>query len=226
MNGGAPAWSPEALRLLAPAWLYALLLVVGMLAAGALAGHALARMRFRWRDPLFWFALALLLMPDHLILPSLHLSSAPGGTLEGQFAWRIAGSHHLRLHLALALFVLRLCFRRVPPDCEGAALLEGAGPWQIFCRAALPLTTPVIALLALFVSRAVFDALHDLTALSGALNATGLARGGRIDFLALARDWRNGELAGILVGTAPFPLVFLFGLRLLWQAGPGGGIRA
>lgn len=226
MNGGAPAWSPEALRLLAPAWLYALLLVVGMLAAAALAGHALACMRFRWRDSLFWFALALLLMPDHLILPSLHLSSAPGGTLEGQFAWRIAGSHHLRLHLALALFVLRQRLRRVPPDHEGAALLEGAGPWQSFCRAVLPLTTPVMALLAIVLSRAVFDALHDLPALSGALNATGLARGGRIDFLALARDWRNGEVAGILVGTAPLPLVFLFGLRRWSRGRVSGGIRA
>lgn len=225
MNGGTPAWSPEALRLLAPAWLYALLMVVGMLAAGALAGHALARMRFRWHGPLFWSALVLLLMPDHLILPSLHLASAPGGTLEGQFAWRIAGSHHMRLHLALGVLLLRQCFRRVPADCEGAALLEGAGPWQGFCRAALPLTTPVIALLAFFVSRAVFDAVHELPALSGALNATAFARGGTIDFLPVARHWRNDGVAGILVGTVSLPLVFLFGLSRVSRGRVSGGIR-
>lgn len=225
MNGGAPAWSPEALRVVALVHLYALVAVVGMLAVCTLAGHALARMRFRWRDPLLWSALLLLLMPDHLVLPSLHLSSAPGGTPEGQFAWRVLGSHHMRLHLALGVFLLRQCFRRVPADCEGAALLEGAGHWQGFCRAALPLTTPVIALLAFFVSRAVFDAVHELPALSGALNATAFARGGMIDVLAVARDWRNGGLAGILVGTAPLPLVFLFGLNRVSRGRMSGGIR-
>lgn len=226
MNGGAPAWLPAALPPVALACLYATLVVVGMLAVCTLAGHALARMRFRWHGPLFWSALVLLLMPDHVLLPALHLSSAPGGTLEGQFAWRIAGSHHMRLHLALGVFLLRQCFRRVPADYEVAAQLEGAGPLQGFCRAALPLATPVIALLALFVSRAVFDAVHELPALSGALHESALARGGMIDFLALARDWRNSEVAGILVGTAPLPLVFLFGLRPWSRGRVSGGIRA
>ena len=226
MNGGSPAWLPAALPAVALAWIYATLVVVGMLALSTLAGHALARMRFRWHGPLFWSALVLLLMPDHVLLPALHLSSAPGGTLEGQFAWRIAGSHHMRLHLALGVFLLRQRFRRVPADYESAAWLEGAGPWGGFCRAALPLTTPVIALLALFVSRAVFDAVHELPALSGALHEIAVARGGMIDFLAVARDWRNSELAGILVGTAPLPLVFLFGLRRWSRGRVSGGIRA
>ena len=104
MNGGTPAWLPAAFPPVALAWLYASLVVVGMLALCTLAGHALARMRYRWHGPLFWSALVLLLMPDHVLLPSLHLSSAPGGTLEGQFAWRVAGSHHMRLHLALRRF--------------------------------------------------------------------------------------------------------------------------
>ncbi|MCY3719448.1 MAG: ABC transporter permease subunit [Anaerolineaceae bacterium] len=218
MNGGPPAWLPAALPAVALAWIYATLVVVGMLALSTLAGHALARMPFRWHGPLFWLALVLLLMPDHVLLPSLHLASAPGGTLEGQFAWRIAGSHHMRLHLALGVLLLRQCFRRVPAEYERAAQLEGAGPWQGFFRAALPLATPVIALLALFVSRAVFDAVH-------ALHESALARGGMIDFLALARDWRNSEVAGILVGTAPLPLVFLFGLRRWSRGRVSGGIR-
>lgn len=225
MNGGAPAWLPAALPAVALAWIYATLVVVGMLALPTLAGHALARMPFRWHGPLFWSALVLLLMPDHVLLPALHLSSAPGGTLEGQFAWRIAGSYHMRLHLALGVLLLRQCFRRVPAEYESAARLEGAGPWQGFCRAALPLATPVIALLALFVSRAVFDAVHELPALSGALHESALARGGMIDFFALARDWRNSEVAGILVGTAPLPLVFLFGLRRWSRGRVSGGIR-
>lgn len=225
MNGGTPAWLPAALPAVALAWIYATLVVVGMLALCTLAGHALARVPFRWHGPLFWSALVLLLMPDHVLLPALHLSSAPGGTLEGQFAWRIAGSHHMRLHLALGLVLLRQCFRRVPAEYESAAQLEGAGPLQGFCRAALPLATPVIALLALFVSRAVFDAVHELPALSGALHEAALARGGMIDFLALARDWRNSEVAGILVGTAPLLIIWFFSLRLLSQGRPAGGIR-
>ena len=225
MNGGAPAWSPEALRVVALTRFGALPAVVGILAVCALAGHAGARMRFRWRGPLFWAALVLLLIPDHVILPAQVVSSAAGRTLGGQFVWRILGSHHLRLHLALGLLLLRQCFRHIPVEYEEAAWLEGAGPWRAFCRVELPRATGALALLAIFLSRAVFDALHEFPALPPALRATDFAAGGISGLIAPARDWRNDELAGILVGTVPLLLVWLFGRRQLLRRRVSAGIR-
>ncbi len=229
MNGGTPGWSPEELRVVALAHFYALLVVVGILATCALAGHACARMRFRWRSPFLWAALALLLMPDLMILPSLLVSSSPGGgqaeTLQGQLAWRIVGSHHMRLHLALGVLLLRQCFRHVPVEYEEAALLEGAGPWQGFCRAALPMTTLAITLLAMFVSRAVFDAVHEFLSPHSAFRAIDFAPGSMIDFFTTARDWRNGDVVVIIVGIAPLPVLCFFGLRRLSQGRAVGGIR-
>lgn len=229
MNGAAPYWSPEALRLFALAHLYAVFAVVGILAMCALAGYAWARMRFRWRGPFLWAALALLLMPDQIILLSLLVSSSFGRgqaeTLLGVLAWRIVGSHYMRLHLAFGVLLLRQCFRHLPVEYEEAALLEGAGPWQGFCRAALPPATLAIALLAIFVSRAVFDAVHLHLSSHPAFAATGFAPGRILDFFAAARDWRNGEVAGILVGIVPLPLVCFFGLRRLSQGRAVGGIK-
>ena len=225
MNGGAPGWAPEALRVVALTRFGALLAVVGLLAVCALAGHAGARMRFRWRGPLFQAALVLLLIPDHVILPAQVVSSAAGRTLGGQFVWRILGSHHIRLHLALGLLLLRQCFRYVPVEYEEAAWLEGAGPWRAFCRAALPRTTLALALLAVFVSRAVFDAAHAFLSFFPGFTASGFAPDSMIYFFAVARDWRNGDVAGILVGTVPLLVVCLFGLRHWSRGRAGGGIR-
>ncbi|HEX9387515.1 MAG TPA: carbohydrate ABC transporter permease [Anaerolineales bacterium] len=41
-------------------------------------------------------------------------------------------------------------FRNLPKEIEEAALIDGAGPWQIFLEIYLPLSKPVIATVALF----------------------------------------------------------------------------
>lgn len=41
-------------------------------------------------------------------------------------------------------------FRNLPKEIEEAALIDGAGPWQIFFKIYIPLSTPVIATVALF----------------------------------------------------------------------------
>lgn len=41
-------------------------------------------------------------------------------------------------------------FRNLPKEIEEAALLDGAGPWQIFFQIYIPLSKPVIATVALF----------------------------------------------------------------------------
>ena len=41
-------------------------------------------------------------------------------------------------------------FRNLPKEIEEAALIDGAGPWQIFLQIYLPLSKPMIATIALF----------------------------------------------------------------------------
>jgi multiple sugar transport system permease protein/putative aldouronate transport system permease protein len=41
-------------------------------------------------------------------------------------------------------------FRNLPKEIEEAALIDGAGPWQIFLQIFLPLSKPMIATIALF----------------------------------------------------------------------------
>jgi multiple sugar transport system permease protein len=55
------------------------------------------------------------------------------------------------------VFLLRQFFLTMPRELEDAALIDGAGPWQVFCRIVLPLSQPVLAALAIFAFRSAWN---------------------------------------------------------------------
>jgi multiple sugar transport system permease protein len=58
---------------------------------------------------------------------------------------------------AFGVFLLRQFFLTMPRDLEDAALIDGAGPWQVFSRIILPLSQPVLAALAIFAFRSAWN---------------------------------------------------------------------
>ncbi|MGW1007391.1 carbohydrate ABC transporter permease [Streptomyces sp. NPDC002520] len=116
----------------------------------AMAGYAFARMRFRGSGLLFGLFLSVLmvpglvfLIPQYMIIQDLGwLNSLQGLTVPGMFS-------------AFGTFLLRQFFMALPHDVEEAARLDGANPWQIFWRIALPLARP--GLLALTILTALWS---------------------------------------------------------------------
>lgn len=112
----------------------------------------------------------------------------------------------------------------VPPSLYEAAILDGASPWQMFCRITYPLLTPIIAVVMTFSVLFTFTDFQLIWVLTrgGPVNATHL-------MATLSYQWgilggRLGEGAAVATAMVPFLLACImiswFGLqRRKWQYG-------
>jgi len=108
---------------------------------GALAGYALARLRFPGRDLIFAIFLASIMVPTEITVVPMLIAMI-------QIGW--ANSYQALILPTIAnvfaVYIFRQFFLTFPRELEDAALIDGAGRFQIFWRIALPLArAPLIA---------------------------------------------------------------------------------
>lgn len=125
----------------------AILSVIGNLLACSLTAYAFARLQFRLKW--FWFALML----GTLMLP-YHVTLVPQYILFLNLGWV---NTYLPLIVpkflavdAFFIFLMVQFFRGIPREIDEAATMDGCGPWRIYWRIMLPLSTPVLATAAIF----------------------------------------------------------------------------
>lgn len=95
------------------------------------------------RDVIMWFLVFAMLFSGGLIpwyqtMKALKLTNNIWGLVLGN-----------SLPIFNVILVMNY-FRNLPKEIEEAALIDGAGPWQIFLKIYIPLSKPVIATVALF----------------------------------------------------------------------------
>lgn len=108
------------------------------------AGFALAQLKVRGRNAVFYLILAqLFLPPSALILPNYLIVHRVGltDTLTALALPYVAS--------ATGAFLLRQGFLQVPRELLEAARVDGATPWQILWKVYLPLVRPHLAAFAL-----------------------------------------------------------------------------
>ena len=111
---------------------------------GSMAAFALSRYRIPLRRTLILLMLGgNLLPPQILLVPVAKLSQVFG--LYDSLATLIAVE--IGFGLGFYVFVLQGFMRTIPAEIQQAALLDGAGPFQIYWRIVLPLTRPALAAL-------------------------------------------------------------------------------
>ncbi len=111
------------------------------------AAFAFAWLKFRGRDALFIFLVALLVVPiQTTLIPVLRFLADVHlvGTFPG--IWLA----HSAYGLPLAIFLLRNFFATLPKELIESARLDGASNMHIFIRMVLPLSVPALASLAIF----------------------------------------------------------------------------
>ncbi|MDQ8703464.1 carbohydrate ABC transporter permease [Streptomyces sp. LHD-70] len=185
-------------------------------AGAALAGYALARMRFRGRRAaLVVFVMAMLVPVESIIIAQfmtmreLQLNN----TLLGVVLPACIG--------AMNVLLMRNAFANLPYEVEEAAYVDGANAWQRFWRIALPSVKGTLAVVAIFAFMGAWDDfLWPLIVLSDQSNFT----------LTIGLNYLHGTFAHdqrlVAAGTiiAVLPLIVMFAcLQRFFFRGVGEG---
>jgi alpha-glucoside transport system permease protein len=123
---------------------------------GAMAAFAFSWIPFKFRDTIFLFVVALMVVPIQMTLvPVLTLFQDMGLWFTGERDF-ITGSYlgiwiaHSTFALPFCIFLLRNFFITLPRDLIEAARVDGASNLRIFLKVVLPLSVPALASFAIF----------------------------------------------------------------------------
>lgn len=190
--------------------------VVTNCVGAALAGYALARLRYRGRRAAtLAFILAMLVPVEGIIIAQFTTMRDLGlnNTLLGVLLPGSVG--------AMNVLLMRNAFLNLPQEVEEAAFVDGANVWQRFLRIALPAVKGTLAVVAIFAFMGSWDDfLWPLIVLSDPENFT----------LTIGLNYLHGTFANderlVAAGTiiAVLPLIVLFaGLQRFFFRGVGEG---
>lgn len=182
----------------------------------ALAGYALARMRYRGRRAAtLAFILAMLVPVEGIIIAQFTTMRDLGlnNTLTGVLLPGCIA--------AMNVLLMRNAFLNLPHEIEEAAFVDGANAWQRFLRIALPSVKGTLAVVAIFAFMGAWDDfLWPLIVLSDPENFT----------LTIGLNYLHGTFANderlVAAGTiiAVLPLIILFAcLQRFFFRGVGEG---
>jgi multiple sugar transport system permease protein/raffinose/stachyose/melibiose transport system permease protein len=133
---------------------YSVTIVLGTVVVSSAAAYAFARLSFPGKNLAYFLFLIFLVIPIpgsfiplYVLLVKLHLVN----TRLGYILPMINSS------LPVAIFILRSFFEDIPKEIEEAAMIDGAGPFRVYWRIAIPLAMPAIATIVIFTSLGVWN---------------------------------------------------------------------
>ncbi len=141
VNGGAIRFPA-----LANTIVVTVLCVVGQVVSSSLVGYGFARYRFKGRDTLFMVMLATMMLPAQVTMIPVFLLFRSVGWIDTLLPLIIPAW----FGTPFFIFMFRQFFAQVPESLLEAARIDGAGHLQIYARIMLPLSGPVIAIVAIY----------------------------------------------------------------------------
>lgn len=121
------------------------LCVIGVTLSSAITAYPFARLRAPGRNVLFFLVISVMMLPGQVtLIPQFLLFKKLGwiDTLKPLFAPRFFGAPYF-------IFLLRQFFRTIHKDLDDAAIIDGCSHFGIFWRIILPLSKPVLGVVAI-----------------------------------------------------------------------------
>lgn len=109
------------------------------------AAYGYTRLKFKGRDAMFTFLLGTMMFPGIMnLIPNFKIVDALGWTNSflAVIVPGVAGIYNI--------FLVRQFVLAIPEELDESAVIDGANPFQIFWHIILPLTKPVLTVVALF----------------------------------------------------------------------------
>ncbi len=122
------------------------LCVIGQILSSSLVGFGFARFRFRGRNFLFMLMLSTMMLPPQVSMIPLFILFRNLGMIDTIWPLVIP----MWLGSPFYVFMFRQFFTQVPEELVEAARIDGAGNTMIYWRLMLPLSGPVIAIVAIY----------------------------------------------------------------------------
>ncbi|MDR0449790.1 MAG: carbohydrate ABC transporter permease [Treponema sp.] len=120
--------------------------VIGAVISNSLVGYGFSRINWPGREKLFMVVIATMFIPFPVVLVALFDIFAKF-KLVNTFLPLIIPAYTGQ---ALYIFMMRQYLLTIPGEISDAGFIDGAGEFEIFCKLIMPLTKPVIAVVAIF----------------------------------------------------------------------------
>ena len=133
------------LRYMGNTLLYAAILIVLSIIVNGLAGYALAKIKFPFRDQWLMIIIMLLIVPTETVITIHFLIIAKAGLLN-----TIVGYILPLIVNPFNIFLFRQVFVSLPDDVYEAAQLDYCGPVKYFFTMVLPMSKTVVATVSVF----------------------------------------------------------------------------
>lgn len=117
----------------------------------SLAGYALARMKFKGKNIIFYGVLSTIMIPFQVIMIPVYLMVLKLNLVDSVSP--IAGYAGLILPFAVnafGIFLMRQAFIGIPKEMEEAAIIDGCNQFQVWWKVMMPMVVPSLATLAIF----------------------------------------------------------------------------
>jgi ABC-type glycerol-3-phosphate transport system permease component len=196
--------------------------IAGVLLVASLSAYAFARAAFPGREFLFFLIIALMMFPGVLTLIPLYKMVISMGLLNTYWVVilpSISGGQ------VIAIFILRTFFASLPEELFEAARLDGASELQGYYHIALPLSVPVLGVIAIITLLSTWNMfiwpLLTLTEASMQPITVGLTYFAAGQF----RTAYGPLMAGYTIASLPLLLIFLLFMRTFIEGMAAGAIK-
>ncbi|MFI5801992.1 carbohydrate ABC transporter permease [Streptomyces sp. NPDC051561] len=193
--------------------------VLTNVAGAAMAGYALARLRFKGRAVASLVFVAALLVPMEAIMIAQFATMRSLDLNDTLVSVVLPGCIG-----AMNVLLMRNAFSAIPYEIEEAAIVDGANVWQRFTKVALPAVKGTLAVVAIFAFMGAWDDfLWPLIVLSDSENFT-LTVG--LNFLhgTFANNQRV-VAAGTIIAVAPLIVMFACLQRFFFKGVGEGAVK-
>jgi multiple sugar transport system permease protein len=191
--------------------------VVVQLVVATTLGYGFSVLRPWYGKYLYAAVLATLFIPTSVTLVAQYLTVLDAGIINTPWAvWLPAGAH------AFNVLLVRRFFDGIPRELFEAAEVDGGGPWTVFWRIVLPMSRPILAVVALLAFMSSWkDFLWPMLVLPDVTLqpiAAVLPRLAQVSEEALL-------MAGLFLATLPPVLIFLIFQRQIVRGAGFGGLK-